>query len=266
VISSPWVIFQLWAFVAEGLYRHERRTVYQAMPFSIGLFLAGVVFCFVVVLPVVIRFFFGFNRWLDYEPNIRVTEWLGFATLTPVIFGACFELPLVMLVLETIGIFTMADYLSRWRHAVLGISVLAMVVTPTTDPGSMMLLMGPMVGLYFLGVGMVWLRLAKQGRAPGLSGLAKLRLAAAAVAVLYGAVIATMLALPASWLGHDWFEKIWTNATMPTSYVVGLGRELTASDTGWVWGVTLLNAAILGLAVLRIGEIVLSVRRGASKT
>lgn len=162
MISSPWVIFQLWAFVAEGLSRHERRTVYRAMPMSIGLFLFGVVFGFVVVLPAVIRYHISFNKWMNVGPSILLSEWLGFATSLPGILGVCFQLPLVMLVLEKGGILRYEDYKRYWPHAILAIAIIAMVVTPTTDPGSMMLLMAPMAALYGLGLGLVRARHVKE--------------------------------------------------------------------------------------------------------
>ena len=89
---------------------------------------------------------------MNIRPDLRLSEWVNFATLLPLVFGLCFELPLVMMVLQRIGIFTADDYLSKWRHAILIIAIVAMIVTPTTDPWSMMLLMGPMVALYFLGI------------------------------------------------------------------------------------------------------------------
>jgi sec-independent protein translocase protein TatC len=253
VLSSWWVIYQLWQFVAEGLYKHERRVVYKAMPLSIGLFFVGVAFCFYIVLPVVLKFFFSFNEWFDIEPNLRLSEWLSFATMLPVIFGICFELPLVMSVLERVGIFRLEDYTNRWRHAILIISIIAMVVTPTTDPGSMMLLMGPLTGLYFLGIGMVYLRAAKDGRVPPLTAQAKVRIIAWTVAGLYASVVGSFFVLY-HWLPDNWFETVWKRATLPSSYIAELVHTITLDDTWWIWGVTLGNAFLLGVLILRLGE------------
>jgi sec-independent protein translocase protein TatC len=254
VLSSWWVIFQLWQFVAEGLYKQERYVVYRAMPMSVGLFLAGVAFCFFIVLPVVLKFFFSFNEWFDIEPNLRLSEWLSFATIVPVIFGICFELPLVMSVLERIGIFRMEDYAKRWRHAILIISIVAMIVTPTTDPGSMMLLMGPLTGLYFLGIGLVYLRAAKDGKVPPVSAITKVRIAAWGVAGLYASVIGSLFVLPKSWLPDNWFEIVWKRATLPASYLAEFVHHVTPDDTWWVWGISLGNAFLLGTLILRFGE------------
>lgn len=155
VISSPWVFYQLWAFVAAGLYRHERRYVYRLLPFSLGLFLAGVALCFFVALPWTLQFLLEFNMWLGIEPTLRISEWMGFATILPLIFGISFQTPLVMMFLERIGIFTAEDYRSKWRMALFVIVVAAAIITPTQDPLSLSLLAGPMIALYILGIVLV---------------------------------------------------------------------------------------------------------------
>ncbi len=155
VISSPWVFYQLWAFVAAGLYRHERAYVYRLLPFSLGLFLAGVALCFFIALPWTLEFLLNFNVWLGIEPTLRISEWMGFATILPLIFGASFQTPLVMVFLEKIGIFTAEDYKAKWRIAVFLIVVAAAIITPTQDPFSLSLLAGPMIALYVLGIFLV---------------------------------------------------------------------------------------------------------------
>ena len=110
VLASPWVFYQVWAFIAAGLYRHERASVYKYLPYSLGLFLAGVFLCFFVVLPLTLRFLLEFNVWLGVKPMLRLSEWMSFATILPLVFGLCFQTPLVMLFLAMIGIFTASDY------------------------------------------------------------------------------------------------------------------------------------------------------------
>ena len=105
IVASPWIFYQMWQFVAAGLYPHERRYVHVYLPLSIGLFLAGVFFAFYLALPLVLDFLLGFNRWLGVVPQIRLSEWVSFVILLPVMFGISFQLPLIMLFLERIGIF-----------------------------------------------------------------------------------------------------------------------------------------------------------------
>ncbi|GAB5443328.1 MAG: twin-arginine translocase subunit TatC [Fuerstiella sp.] len=151
VLTSPWVFFQIWQFVAAGLYPHERRYVYVYLPMSIGLFVAGAVFCFYFVFPIVLDFLIGFNKWLGIEIQPRLSEYINLVLLLPVMFGISFQLPLVMLFLERIGIMTVDGYKQNWRMAILIISIASMLLTPS-DPTSMMLMMVPLVFLYFGGI------------------------------------------------------------------------------------------------------------------
>jgi sec-independent protein translocase protein TatC len=152
VITSPWVIWQLWMFIAAGLYRHERDYVRKFVAPAVVLFLCGVFLCFIWVLPITLQFLLQFNVWLGIEPSLRISEWVGFATIMPLIFGVCFQTPLVMVVLERLHIFTYEDFVSKWRFAVMIMFVAAAIITPTQDPFSMMLLAAPMMLLYGLGL------------------------------------------------------------------------------------------------------------------
>ncbi len=152
VLASPWVFYQIWAFIAAGLYRHERASVYRFLPYSIGLFLAGVFICFFGVLPLTLRFLLQFNVWLGSKPMLRLSEWMGFATILPLTFGLCFQTPLVMMFLATIGIFTASDYRAKRRLAIVIIFIVAALLTPGPDVSNMLLLSLPMVLLYELGI------------------------------------------------------------------------------------------------------------------
>src|SRR5271157_3718484 len=152
VLVSPWVFYQGWAFVAAGLYRHERHYVHKYLPISIGLFLTGVILCFGFVLPITLGFLLEFNVWLGVAPTLRLSEWMSFATILPLVFGIAFQTPLVMLFLERIGIFTAADFRAKRKIAILIITVAAAILTPGQDPFSMTLLAVPMILLYELGI------------------------------------------------------------------------------------------------------------------
>jgi sec-independent protein translocase protein TatC len=153
VLASPYIFYQLWLFVAAGLYPHEKQYVYIYLPISIFLFLAGAGLAFRFVFQYVLAFLFGFNKMMNIDPDPRISEWLGFVLILPLGFGIAFQLPLVMLFLNRIGIFTIEAYLDKWRIAVLVIFVIAMLLTPA-DPVSMLLMAVPLTGLYFLGIGM----------------------------------------------------------------------------------------------------------------
>jgi sec-independent protein translocase protein TatC len=152
IFASPWIFYQLWQFVAAGLYPHERKYVHVYLPMSLGLFLGGVGFCFYLALPILLDFLLSYNRWLGVVPQIRLSEWVSFVILLPLMFGLCFQLPLVMLFLERIGIFGVSDYRSRRRLAVFVMAVGSMVINPGGDIGSMALLFVPLVILYEFGI------------------------------------------------------------------------------------------------------------------
>ncbi len=155
VVTSPWVFYQVWAFIAAGLYRHERHYVKKFLPFSLGLFLSGVFLCFFGVLPVTLGFLLQFNVWLGIEPTMRITDWMSFATILPLVFGACFQTPLIMLFLERIGILTADDFREKRRIAILVMVVAAAILTPGPDVFSQCMLAIPMIALYELGLIMI---------------------------------------------------------------------------------------------------------------
>jgi sec-independent protein translocase protein TatC len=152
VLSSPWVFYQIWSFIAVGLYPHERRYINLFLPFSLGLFLLGVGVCQFLVMPKAVEALLYFNKWLNLEPDLRLNEWLGFAILMPVIFGISFQTPLVMLFLERIGVLTVESFKGKRRITWFLMAVFAAVITPSTDAFSMLFLWVPMCLLYELGI------------------------------------------------------------------------------------------------------------------
>lgn len=157
ILGSPWIFYQIWAFIAAGMYPHERAYVYKYLPFSIGLFLIGVLLCQFVVLPGAVKALLGFNSWIDVDPDLRLNEWLGFAIILPLVFGVSFQTPLVMIFLNRIGMFGWESYLSKWRYAMIILAAFSAVITPTPDVITMMYLFIPMFGLYLLGIVICWL-------------------------------------------------------------------------------------------------------------
>lgn len=151
IFSSPWIFYNVWMFVAVGLYEHERKFVYFYGLLSLVLFLSGAAFCFYLVFPFVLEFLLGFNSWLEVQPQIRLSEWVSFAVLLPLMFGISFQLPLVMVFLTRLGIVETRLYTEQWRIAVLVIAFVSMMLTPA-DPASMTLMMLPLLFLYGLGI------------------------------------------------------------------------------------------------------------------
>jgi sec-independent protein translocase protein TatC len=152
VLASPWIFYQLWMFVAAGLYRHEKKYVYLYLPLSLALFLGGVFLCEFVALPLGVHYLLSFNAWLGVEPELRLTDWLSFAVMMPLIFGVAFQTPLVMLFLERLGIVRVEAYTKNRRMAVFILAVVAALLAAAPDAVSMLMLALPMWGLYELGI------------------------------------------------------------------------------------------------------------------
>src|SRR5205085_127164 len=139
--------------------------VYFYLPFSLGLFLAGVLVCQFLVIPKAVETLLWFDAWLNFEPNLRLSEWLSFAVWLPLVFGIAFQTPLPMVLLERLGTCGVADYRRARRVAWFALAVFAAVITPSVDPWSMLLLWLPLLGLYELGI-LLCLLPGRPGRVP----------------------------------------------------------------------------------------------------
>jgi sec-independent protein translocase protein TatC len=155
VVASPGIFFHLWQFVSAGLYPHERRYVYFFLPVSLLLFWSGAFLAFFVIFRLVIDFLLDFNASMGIGASPRLTDYISFALFLPLGFGISFQLPLVMLILERLGIFSVHTYLSQWRVAVLVIAFISMILTPA-EISSMIGMAVPLIGLYFLGIAMCY--------------------------------------------------------------------------------------------------------------
>lgn len=151
VVSSPGIFYYLWQFVAAGLHLHERKYVYIYLPVSVTLFISGVVLAFFLVLHYVLNFLLQFNGSMDVAVEPRLTYYINFVLLLPLGFGLAFQLPLVMLFLQRIGLIETEMYIGSWRVAILVIFFLSMILTPA-DVTSMIALAVPLMVLYFLGI------------------------------------------------------------------------------------------------------------------
>ena len=152
VIGSPWIFWQIWMFVAAGLYPSEKRLVHVYLPVSLCLFLVGVIVCEWLVIPRAIEALLWFNEWMGLKPDLRLNEWLGFAIYMPLVFGLSFQTPLVMLFLHRLGIMDAASFSGKRRYAWFAMAVFAAVITPSTDALSMLFLWVPMSLLFELGI------------------------------------------------------------------------------------------------------------------
>lgn len=171
ILSAPWSLYHLWAFVATGLRPPERRWVRVFAPFSLVLFAAGAAFFYFVAYPIVISFFYEFGREFNAHVGRQVitdyTDFNGYVSFVMVlifVFGLMFELPLVVFFLGKTRLVSVATFRRLRRHVILGIFIVAAIVTPP-DVFSQVSLALPMVLLYELGIWMVALSGKARGRA-----------------------------------------------------------------------------------------------------
>jgi sec-independent protein translocase protein TatC len=149
VISSPVISWQLWQFVAPGLYKTERAVVAPLAFSSTGLFLAGGAFCYFVIFPYAFPFFI---QVLDVEVNLSVNGYLMAMIQMMIAFGACFQLPVLSFFLARIGVVDHIDLWNWFRPAVIVIFIIAAIITPP-DVLTQTLVGIPMVLLYLVGIG-----------------------------------------------------------------------------------------------------------------
>lgn len=166
-VAFPFMAFQLWHFIAPGLYRHERKAFWPFLIATPFMFILGGSFVYYLMLPNAIKFFLGYENQggdgtIPIELQARVGEYLDFVTTLIFAFGFCFELPVLLLLLGRVGIVTSAGLASVRRYAIVGVFAVAAVVTPP-DVFSQLSLAIPLVGLYEVSIWGVWLM--ERGRA-----------------------------------------------------------------------------------------------------
>jgi sec-independent protein translocase protein TatC len=148
VISFPLLLYFLLEFILPGLTKTERKYLFPSIGVGAGLFLAGALFCYFIVLPSALRFFYADALSLGWRPQWTVTAYFSFVTQLVISFGLCFEVPVVVIFLVKIGLLN-HELLRRTRsYAVVIILTLAALITPTQDIFTLLCMGGPMLILY----------------------------------------------------------------------------------------------------------------------
>ena len=160
ILSCPFWIYQIWMFVAPGLYKSERKFGYYFIFSGTFLFLSGVFFVYFVVYPLAFEFLLNFGNNSD-TPMITIKDYLSFFFTTTMVFGLAFELPLFLIILGAMGIVTKTLLKKFRRYALVLICVLSAFITPP-DVISMVLLVLPLYGLYEVSIFLVGLFKAKK--------------------------------------------------------------------------------------------------------
>jgi sec-independent protein translocase protein TatC len=149
--ATPWIVFEIWGFIAPALLRREKRFALAIIPSALLLFLGGVAFAWFLLIPAAVKFLAGFS------PEVFTTEWtsqnyIPFVTSLLFWIGVTFEMPVLVFLLARLGILSARLLLKGWRIALVLITVGAALITPTVDPFNMMLVAVPMAALYFVSI------------------------------------------------------------------------------------------------------------------
>jgi sec-independent protein translocase protein TatC len=164
-IASPWILYQVWAFVAPGLYKRERRWAAPFILTSAGLFILGGLFAYFVAFRFGLTFLLGIGQNVGVRPMVTISEYFDIFVNVILGIGVVFELPVLIFFLTLLRIASPRFLLANARYAVLGIVVVAAIITPTPDIFNLVIFSVPMVFLYFIGIFASYLLvLSREGR------------------------------------------------------------------------------------------------------
>ena len=151
-LAAPWMLYQVWAFISPGLYPRERRWAVPFILITVALFISGGMFAYFVALPFAMPFLLGLGATAGVKPMISIEAY--YSLFVNVILGVSvlFLMPVVVFFLTLLRIVTPGFLMRNSRYAILGIVILAAIVTPTPDPVNLALFAIPMILLFFLGV------------------------------------------------------------------------------------------------------------------
>ncbi|HUY93669.1 MAG TPA: twin-arginine translocase subunit TatC [Terracidiphilus sp.] len=155
ILASPLVLYQVWLFIAPGLYQKEKRFVIPFMAATIALFLAGAAFGYFFVLPGAMEILvvkFGHN----YTSMVTIEDYTSFFLSIILGLGISFELPILIFFLAMFGIVSPKFLLKNVRYAILAVFIVAAIICPSPDPWTMCLYALPMLGLYVIGIFVAW--------------------------------------------------------------------------------------------------------------
>jgi sec-independent protein translocase protein TatC len=150
-VALPYIAFEIYLFIAPGISSNARKWGLLAIPTVLILFLTGLAFAFYVMLPPALNWLLNVG---DMATQVRPSSYFGFISRVLFWVGVVFEFPLIIFILASMGLVSSKVLLQNWRIAVIVIAVIAALITPTIDPFNMLIIMGPMIVLYFLSIGL----------------------------------------------------------------------------------------------------------------
>jgi sec-independent protein translocase protein TatC len=155
ILASPFILYQVWLFIAPGLYQKERRFVVPFMGATIALFFTGAALGYFYVLPNTLKILiFGFGS--QFNPVVTIEEYTGFFLSIILGLGISFEMPILIFFLALFGIVSPKFLWKNIRYAILAVFLVAAIITPSPDPWTMCIYAAPMLCLYIIGIGVAW--------------------------------------------------------------------------------------------------------------
>lgn len=151
ILAFPFILYQLWKFIAPGLYENERNWVTKITFYTSLCFMIGIAFAYFFMIPTMLEFAATFGTSI-VRTDIDVTEYFGFMTMILLASGLIFEMPMMSFVLSKIGILDAKMLRKYWRHSAIGILVISAVITPTPDPVNQLFFAIPMLVLYEISI------------------------------------------------------------------------------------------------------------------
>jgi sec-independent protein translocase protein TatC len=156
-LAIPFLLYQVWAFISPGLYKHEKKYAVPVLTMTGFFFLAGAAFAYYIAFPAACKYLLGLQVSGGFETLPDAESYFDLIILIMIGLGIVFQIPTVAFVLGRIGLVTPKMMLKTWRYAVVLIAIISAILTPTADPINMMIFAAPMIALYFLSVGIVWI-------------------------------------------------------------------------------------------------------------
>jgi sec-independent protein translocase protein TatC len=151
-LASPWIVYQVWAFISPGLYKRERRWAAPFVLITAGLFITGGLFAYFLAFRFGLEFLLGIGMSNNVQPVVSITEYFDLFVNVTLGVGLVFELPVLIFLLTLLRLASPRFLLRHSRYAILAIVIAAAIITPTPDVFNLMLFAIPMCALYFVGV------------------------------------------------------------------------------------------------------------------